>query len=146
MPTELCKQDPRGSTIISEIFAQGTQPTEFCETHVEIEIDTETNKIANEFCPEENIETRVFIRRDPPYNPEEHKGIVPEDYQYTAPTEICDIHDENTIIEDDFDNIYDEDYFNDDDDDDFYFPPIDDNDDNNDNDDDDENNTNTNNY
>jgi len=99
LPTELCSQDPRGSTIVSEIFVQGTQPTEFCDTHVELQIDTETGKIANEFCPEDNIETRVFIKREPPYNPSEHNGIAPEDYQYTAPTEVCEEHNEDTIID-----------------------------------------------
>ncbi|NMB08770.1 MAG: PBP1A family penicillin-binding protein [Tissierellia bacterium] len=125
LPTELCSLDPRGSTIISEIFVQGTQPTEFCETHVEVGIDTETGKIANEFCPEDNIETKIFIRREPPYNPEEHNGILPQDYRFTAPTEICDVHNEDTVIEDDEDN--DEE---DEEDVDVDLPPIDDEEDN----------------
>ncbi len=101
LPTELCKHDPRGSSIITEIFVQGTQPIEFCETHVEVEIDTTTGKIANEYCPKEHVSTKIFIKRDPPYNPKEHKGIVPADYQYTVPTEICDVHDEKNTIKDD---------------------------------------------
>ena len=125
LPTELCSLDPRGSTIISEIFVQGTQPTEFCETHVEVGIDTETGKIANEFCPEDNIETKIFIRREPPYNPEEHNGILPQDYRFTAPTEICDVHNEDNVIEDDEDN--DEE---DEEDVDVDLPPIDDEEDN----------------
>lgn len=99
LPTELCNHDPRGSTIITEMFVQGTQPTEFCETHVELKIDSITGKIANEYCPEENVVTKVFIRRDPPYIPSEHNGIVPADYQYTAPTEVCDVHDQNSAID-----------------------------------------------
>ncbi len=99
LPTELCSHDPRGSTIITEIFAQGTQPTEFCETHVELKIDTTTGKIANEYCPEENVVTKVFIKRDPPYNPSEHNGIMPVDYQYTAPTEVCDVHNQENAID-----------------------------------------------
>ncbi|HSH36443.1 penicillin-binding transpeptidase domain-containing protein, partial [Schnuerera sp.] len=100
LPTELCKHDPRGSTIRREIFVQGTQPSEFCETHVELEIDTTTNKIANEYCPEESVEKKVFIKRDPPYDPEKNGGITPSDYQYTAPTEICDEHDQENWISD----------------------------------------------
>ena len=49
-------------------------------------------------CPIENLETKVFIQRTPPYIPEEHNGIVPTDYQYTAPIETCDEHDESTVI------------------------------------------------
>ena len=94
----MCSHDPRGSTTITEIFAQGTQPTEFCETHVELKIDTTTGKIANEYCPEENVVTKVFIKRDPPYNPSEHNGIMPVDYQYTAPTEVCDVHNQGKML------------------------------------------------
>lgn len=106
LPTELCKRDPRGSTIKNEIFVRGTQPTEFCDVHVEVEVDTSTNKIANEYCPEGNIEKRVFIKRNPPYNPEANNGIMPSDYQYTAPTEVCDEHTEGSWIEDWLDNWF----------------------------------------
>ncbi len=122
IPTELCSHDPRGGTIVSEIFAKGTEPTEFCETHVSLEIDTTTNKIANEFCPSDNVETRVFIKRDPPYNPKDHNGIVPSDYEYTAPHEECDVHDKNTVDDEDEDE---------DDEDDDILPPDDDEDDKN---------------
>ncbi|HHV45444.1 MAG TPA: PBP1A family penicillin-binding protein [Tissierellia bacterium] len=98
LATELCKKDPRGSTIRSEIFVRGTQPTDFCDVHVELDIDTTTNKIANEYCPKENVEKRVFIKRNPPYDPEANNGIVPSDYQYTAPTEVCDVHTESKSI------------------------------------------------
>ena len=69
LATELCSHDPRGSTVRTEIFAAGTQPKEFCDAHVELNIDTTTNKIANEYCPKENVATRVFVKRNPPYNP-----------------------------------------------------------------------------
>jgi len=98
LATEFCKKDPRGSTIRSEIFVRGTQPTDFCDVHVELDIDTTTNKIANEYCPKENVEKRVFIKRNPPYDPEANNGIVPSDYQYTAPTEVCDVHTESKSI------------------------------------------------
>lgn len=109
IPTDLCSHDPRGSTIISEIFAKGTEPTEFCETHVELKIDTSTNKIATEFCPSDSVASRVFITRDPAYNPKDHDGIVPSDYEYTAPTETCDIHNETTVDEKDEEEDEDED-------------------------------------
>ncbi|WMM23442.1 PBP1A family penicillin-binding protein [Tissierella sp. MB52-C2] len=99
LPTELCARDPRGSTVRSEIFAKGTEPTEYCDVHVELTIDSATGKIANPYCPEENLVTKVFIERTPPYSPAQHNGIVPSDYQYTAPTAICDEHDLNSAIE-----------------------------------------------
>lgn len=95
LPTELCGRDPRG-TVRSEIFVKGTEPKEVCDIHVEAEICTESGKLATEFCPAHTKEMRVFIKRNPPYNPAEHGGIIPSDYQYQVPTEYCDIHDENT--------------------------------------------------
>ncbi len=98
LPTELCTRDPRG-VIRPEIFAQGTVPKSHCSTHVEVTIDKVTGKIANEYCPLENIETRVFIQRTPPYIPSEHGGITPSDFKYNAPTETCTEHDSSTPVE-----------------------------------------------
>lgn len=106
LPTELCNRDPRGGVVRSEIFVRGTQPTEFCDVHVEVEVDTSTNKIANEYCPEANVEKRVFIKRNPPYNPAANNGIMPSDYQYTAPEEVCDEHTQSNWIEDWLDNWF----------------------------------------
>ncbi len=97
LPSELCSKDPRG-TIRDEYFVSGTEPTTTCTTHVEVMIDVTNGKIANEFCPIENVETRVFIKRNPPYIPSENGGIVPSDYQYEAPTEICTDHNESTVV------------------------------------------------
>lgn len=108
LPTELCKLDPRGSTIRSEMFVKGTEPRESCDAHVEADIDITNGKLANEFCPEESVETKVFVETFPPYIPEDNKGIVPEDFQFRLPLEICDEHDETTVIpEEDEENIED---------------------------------------
>jgi len=97
LPSELCSRDPRG-TIREEYFVSGTEPTTSCTTHVEVMIDKTNGKIANEFCPIENVESRVFIKRNPPYIPAENGGIIPSDYQYEVPTEICTDHNESTIV------------------------------------------------
>lgn len=98
LATELCSHDPRG-VVKSELFVSGTVPKAFCDMHVEAKIDNTNGKLANEFCPVENVETRVFIQRNPLYVPEDHKGITPSDYNYQVPTEICTDHDETTVIE-----------------------------------------------
>ncbi len=92
--TDLTRLDPRGSTARSEYFIRGTEPKEFDDVHVEVEIDTTTNKLATEYCPTSLIEKRVFIRRPVPYDPLENNNIVPKDYIYEAPTEECDVHSE----------------------------------------------------
>lgn len=109
LATELCAQDPRpGGVVRTEIFANGTVPTKYCDMHVALEIDVNNGKIANEYCPDSSVETKVFIQRTPPYNPAENNGIVPSDWQYNAPTEICDEHNESTRVPDIID-----DWFND---------------------------------
>ncbi|WP_422486512.1 penicillin-binding protein 1A [Gudongella sp. DL1XJH-153] len=98
LATNLCSNDPRG-VVRTEIFASGTVPKAYCDMHVEVKIDVTNGKIANEYCPDENVATRVFIERSPLYNPDDHNGIVPSDYNYQVPTEVCDDHNENTVIE-----------------------------------------------
>lgn len=113
LATSLCTRDPRG-VVVSEIFAQGTVPKQYCDVHVEMSIDSSTGKIANEYCPVDLIESRVFIQRTPPYVPSEHGGITPSDFQYNAPTSVCTEHNEfsEIIDEDDEDDedFIDEDY------------------------------------
>ncbi|SHH63926.1 penicillin-binding protein 1A [Sporanaerobacter acetigenes] len=108
LPSEICSRDPRGNTIISEIFAKGTEPREHCNTHVVLDIDTTTGKIANEYCPKELIQSKVFIKREPPYNPADHNGIMPKDYQYTAPWEICPVHNQENAIDEWIDEQFNE--------------------------------------
>lgn len=92
LATELSKRDPRGSTAVSEIFIKGTEPIEYDDVHVEVPIDISTGKLANEYCPPELIENKVFIQRPETYIPEENLNYLPRDYQYQVPTEYCDVH------------------------------------------------------
>lgn len=98
LPTQLCSNDPRG-VVRSEIFVSGTVPKTSCDMHVEAKIDVTNGKLANEFCPDENVATRVFIQRDPPYVPSDNNGITPSDYNYHLPTQVCDEHTELTVPE-----------------------------------------------
>ncbi|MBS4534264.1 PBP1A family penicillin-binding protein [Clostridium sp. D2Q-14] len=97
LATEACRHDPRGSRVHTELFVNGTQPTEKCDVHVEAKIDTSTGKLATEYCPDNVVETRVFIKRPIPYNPADNHGIKPRDYEYQLPTEKCDKHNKKTL-------------------------------------------------
>lgn len=110
LATDLCTQDPRGSMVRSEIFIKGTEPKEFCDAHVAVQIDISTGKLANEFCPEELVETLVLVDRPLPYDPNSPEYVaieeatekivtVPYDYAYRVPTEVCDEHDQKTEFE-----------------------------------------------
>lgn len=89
--TELCSQDQRGSRVITDMFIAGKVPSEYCDVHVKALVDTSTGKLANEYCPSDLVKELVFIKR--PFTVDDKVG----DYKYQLPTEICDIHNENTV-------------------------------------------------
>lgn len=90
LPTEFCSLDPRGSTVRTEVFIRGTEPKDYCDVHVMADVHVPTGKLATEQTPPWEIESRVFIQRPVPYYPEEHGGIVPDDYKYDLPKEYYD--------------------------------------------------------
>lgn len=91
IPTELCYKDPRGPRVRGEYFIKGTEPTSFCDVHVEKQIDVSTGLLATPYCPPELVQTRVFIQRPEPYTVSP-KGQIPLDAKYEAPFEYCNIH------------------------------------------------------
>lgn len=102
----LCTDDPRGSTARYEYFAPGTVPTETCDIHKEVFIDTSSGLFATEYCPEELVERRVMIQRVAPINVEElSPGVLNSiaDYKYEIPYsmigEYCNLHGPNTVNE-----------------------------------------------
>ncbi len=89
---EYCSSDPRGSTVYTEYFASGTAPTDTCDVHRVVNIDSTTGKIANEFCPEDSIVQKVYIARpggdlDPSY-----AGKVGDHAYELSSLSECDVH------------------------------------------------------
>lgn len=89
LPTEECKNDPRGDQTYTEYFVRGTVPTETCTCHVKVAICNESGLIANEYCPE--VTEKVFITRpDVETNTAWQKA---KDAEYTLTiTEHCTAH------------------------------------------------------
>jgi penicillin-binding protein 1A len=102
LPTELCYKDQRGSSVYTEIFSAGTEPTTKCEVHVSMKIcdegsEYEGYKVApNQYCPENKISDKVFIKRPVPYervspeDPHPHDRIYELEYATQLP--ICPYH------------------------------------------------------
>jgi penicillin-binding protein 1A len=84
LPTDLCSRDSRGSQVYTELFIEGTQPTTFCDIHVEASINKLNGKLATENTPKEALEKRIFIRR--PYTP----SVTLDDAWMVLPTEQDD--------------------------------------------------------
>ena len=62
LPIEgVCDHDPRGNCVITEYFAQGTEPTEYCDHHTVANICTASNMLAGSYCPPETVAAGVYV-------------------------------------------------------------------------------------
>ncbi|MFP3155857.1 PBP1A family penicillin-binding protein [Lachnospiraceae bacterium ZAX-1] len=87
----VCDSDPRGSMVRSELFANGTVPTEYCDHHTSATICAASGELANEFCPEELREHHVYIVGG---------SFDSEDGSYLINTHgLCPLHTAESIIE-----------------------------------------------
>lgn len=92
--TDACKADVRsGSRAEIGYFANGTQPTEYCDVHVMVNYDKVTKGVAVSGCPSENIIQvgLLNIYREFPKNikvgdAQYTMQILPADYIYTGLT------------------------------------------------------------
>ncbi len=75
--TALCEADPN-HVVKRELFTAAQKPTEYCDLHVEVEICTESKKIANEYCPVDKRVKEPHVRKVV-------DGVIVQD-------EVCDIH------------------------------------------------------
>ncbi|NEZ45619.1 PBP1A family penicillin-binding protein [Clostridium niameyense] len=82
LPTSLSYKDPRGSTVYTELFINGTVPTEQDDIHVEARINKITGKLASNFTPNFLTETRVFLKRNyvPTVSLLDEKWVLPKEY------------------------------------------------------------------
>ena len=87
LATELCKQDPRGSDIFTkEYYITGTEPTDYCQTHVECMVCSTTGLLPTDACP--NVVFKVLIVRDEV----KEDDPKPIDYKYMVPLKECNKH------------------------------------------------------
>lgn len=62
LPSDLCSQDERGSTIISEYFSEDNVPTETCSTHVKVTICNDSGAVAVAGCT--STTTRILTLKE----------------------------------------------------------------------------------
>ena len=113
LPSNLSSMDPRG-TVKYEQFIEGTEPTTIDNYHVVGTIESTNGYLYKPYCPSENVETRVFVRR--PYSrsnfivkgflrsvdtrntPDEYLPSYyhsPDDMIYELPIYYCPAHNPN---------------------------------------------------
>ncbi len=88
----LCENDPAGSTVVTEYFAEGTVPTATCVCHVKYKICKASGKLANDNCPASQVTEKVYRIRFLGSNP----GDVTYDTPYLVPSGLensrCNVH------------------------------------------------------
>ncbi len=88
----LCDHDPRGSQITTEYFAVGTEPTEYCDTHIAVTVCEESGMTAGPYCPEDQLKTSAYIKGG---------SAGTDDAAYLVPsnlsTDTCPIHSTNNV-------------------------------------------------
>lgn len=94
--TDACRRDQRGDQTGTDLVAKDSIPTDTCNIHKLVKVCTETNLIANEYCP--HTEERSFITRDG------EPAIKPSDWGYMLPSRTCDKHNANTQKEEEEQN------------------------------------------
>lgn len=84
LPSPDCALDPRGTQVVAGYFHKDDIPTDTCDIHVAVEIDSSTNTIASEFCPAENRKTVALLKMHRPFA---LPNVVVSDEQYVLHTE-----------------------------------------------------------
>lgn len=79
LPSDACVLDPRGTRVVAGYFHKDDIPTETCNVHTKVDIDTATNMLASQFCPAESRKTVAFMDI---YRPFSLSGVVVDDEQY----------------------------------------------------------------
>jgi penicillin-binding protein 1A len=97
----LCEYDQRGSMVFSEFFAQDNMPTEECDKHISVNICTESGMVAGAFCPEDGIETVVYVKSavDKLTGLDDSGSTNDAGYVITEEelSNFCTLHDENSV-------------------------------------------------
>lgn len=118
LATDACKNDIRGSRVVSGMLAMEDIPTSYCNVHKYVEICAESGEVANEYCSQvEGNEIKTVgllnLMRAFPLS-----GIVVQDQQYTyyrdseipsgyypavSPTgrsygQVCTVHTEESLL------------------------------------------------
>lgn len=80
----ICDKHIGGDMTRIEYFAKGSEPTEKCDVHVRASICKESNKLATEFCPQNQQVEKVYLNKT-------EIGVT-DDTPYILPKEKCDVH------------------------------------------------------
>lgn len=93
----LCDHDAGGGTTRVEYFAKGTQPKKECNVHTKVTICKDSNLPAGQYCPATSQITKVYLIKDEDYDAEtwDTPNVLPSSIK----KKTCNVHDENSWLE-----------------------------------------------
>ena len=104
LATDACRNDAMGYGTVTDFWAEGTQPTQYCQMHTTQVICSQSNMIASSYCPSSEIKGVVTIPYGHPLYSlmgtqyqrvlEEYLGL-----SLTSGTQVCTLHSEGGYSE-----------------------------------------------
>ncbi len=105
----LCDHAEDGNDIKTEYFAVGTVPTATCTCHVKVKICKGSGRIANEYCPKDQVEEKVLLYKNESLTQKDSSGkevvrkCKTKDTPYILTPEmkgkVCKVHGPETASE-----------------------------------------------
>ncbi len=89
----LCDKYVGGSTVRTEYFARGTEPTEKCDVHVKVNVCKVSNEIAGDLCPADSLKEAVYLIKE--------ETSPTGDTPFILPKKTCSVHVPGAIFEPD---------------------------------------------
>jgi penicillin-binding protein 1A len=101
LATDACRNDAMGYGTVTDYWAEGTQPTQYCQMHTEQSVCPDSGMIASEYCPASERKGVVTIPYGHPlYNliGTQYQGVL-EEYLGVSNvygSQICTLHSADT--------------------------------------------------
>ncbi|MDD3173310.1 MAG: transglycosylase domain-containing protein [Herbinix sp.] len=84
----LCDEYIGGDTTRTEYFAEGTEPTKYCDVHIKATVCTKSNALATDNCPPAYLREKVFLNKT--------ETSKTDDTPFILPSKSCWIHKQGT--------------------------------------------------
>lgn len=84
---DLCDRTLQGNMTKKEYYVQGTAPTKYCDCHEAVRICKASGKKAGEYCPDEEITTKIYLKQGSDGTADE-SYVLPERLKNS----VCDQH------------------------------------------------------
>ena len=94
---DCCGLGEDAGQVYVEYFASGTEPTEYCDRHIRVNVCENSGYLATDYCPESAVRSHIYVvidEKDLQENTDAVTALTP----YTMPAELvdhyCDLHSE----------------------------------------------------